>query len=85
MKVTAHKDQSGELHENELDCLKADFLFEVRGALHQNLPGGGKSMNITTTEVAHCITANPDKFSDVIRKYQQKLRGFAARKPENKG
>ena len=77
MKVSAYKSMDGELHESELDCLNADFVIELRGALQSQLCTADKLRPVTTTEVAHIISKSRSGFSEIITRYNRKLNGFA--------
>jgi hypothetical protein len=79
-KITAFKTSDGQTFENELQALQHEMLISVRGVINSDEMIGTSSDRLTTTQVAQIVIRNEKELIEIIRKFQQKIRGFGQRK-----
>lgn len=74
--VRAFQTSDGAVHQDELEAIMAEFGIEIRGIIQRDEKSCIREERMPIANLLTVITRNGEEIAAVIRKYENKIRGF---------
>ena len=67
--IKAFLSEDGQIHTDKIKALSRDFIIALRGVFQSS----GANGNNSTTDMATIVSANSEKFTQIIHKYKTSI------------